>query len=54
MLEGDLESGWNESRNRAVMPWEHARDAVKDSYERTVQIRRERDRPERCDSLQEN
>jgi hypothetical protein len=54
MIEGDLESGWNKTRNRAVMPWEHVRNAVKDSYERTVQIRRERYCPEMCDSVQED
>jgi hypothetical protein len=53
-IEGDLQGAWNKSRDRAVMPWEHAREAVKDSYERTVQIRRELDRPEMCDSLQED
>jgi hypothetical protein len=32
-----------------VMPWKHVRDAVKDSYERTAQIRRARDVPEMSD-----
>jgi hypothetical protein len=36
------------------MPWEKARGAVKDSYDRTVQIRRARDVPEMCDDLPED
>ncbi len=47
-IEEDLESQWyNEGRD--AMPWEHARGAVKDSYVRTGQIRRERDHPELSD-----
>jgi hypothetical protein len=40
-IEGDLESKWYDG-DRAVMPWEHARGAVKDSYERACQIRKKR------------
>jgi hypothetical protein len=36
------------------MTWPKARDAVKDSYERTVQIRRARDVPETRDEVLED
>jgi hypothetical protein len=49
-IEGELESDWhNRSTGGPVIPWKHARDAVKDSYERTSQIRRARDVPEVCE-----
>jgi hypothetical protein len=40
-IECDLESRGYDAE-RAVMPWEYARGAVNDSFERTVQIRKER------------
>jgi hypothetical protein len=43
-IEDELESDWH-SKDEAVMPWNHVRGAVKDSYERTAQIRRARDVP---------
>ena len=36
------------------MTWPRAREAVKDSYERTVQIRRARDVPEVNDDMLED
>jgi hypothetical protein len=48
VLEPELQHGWND-QDEPVMPWEKARGAVKDSYERTVQLRRARDVPEVCD-----
>ena len=39
-IEGELESDWQNRQEHAAMPWNHVRDAVKDSYERTAQIRR--------------
>jgi Glycine zipper len=48
-IEGELEHDWNSRSEGPVLPWKHARDAVKDSYERTAQIRRARDVPETCD-----
>jgi hypothetical protein len=49
-IEGALEKDWHSSaEKKPVMPWKHVRDAVKDSYERTAQIRRARDVPEMCD-----
>jgi hypothetical protein len=50
VLEPDLQHDWN-SRDNQPMPWERARGAVKDSYERTVELRRARDVPEVCDDL---
>jgi hypothetical protein len=50
-IEGELESDWHNDKEEAVMPWKHVRDAVKDSYERTGQIRRERCAPEACDDM---
>ena len=38
-LERDLQRGWADSKN-LPMPWERARGAVKDSYERTVELRK--------------
>jgi hypothetical protein len=48
-IEGHLESDWHSRAGQPVMPWKHVRDAVKDSYERTAQIRRARDVPEMSD-----
>jgi hypothetical protein len=42
----DLEKDWAKSEGIPGMTWPKVRDAVKDSYERTVQIRRARDVPE--------
>jgi hypothetical protein len=44
-IEGELEQDWNSRGDECAMPWQHARDAVKDGYDRTVQIRRARDMP---------
>ena len=48
-IEGDLESDWHGRTGQVVMPWKHVRGAVKDSYERTAQIRRGRDVPVTCE-----
>jgi hypothetical protein len=37
-----LQAEW-EASNESEMPWEQARDAVKDGYDRTVQIRKNRE-----------
>jgi hypothetical protein len=47
----DLEKDWAKSEGIPGMTWPRARDAVKDSYERTVQIRRARDVPEVTDDV---
>jgi hypothetical protein len=48
-IEGDLESKWHDRTTSPAMRWKHVRDAVKDSYERTAEIRRARNVPEVCD-----
>jgi hypothetical protein len=48
-IEPQLEEDWHSRSARPVMPWKHARDAVRDGYERTSQIRRSRDVPEVCE-----
>jgi hypothetical protein len=50
----NLEKDWAKSEGIPGMTWPKARDAVKDSYERTVQIRRARDVPEVCDDRLED
>ena len=47
----DLEKDWARSEGIPGMTWPRARDAVKDSYERTVQLRRARDVPKAYDEL---
>jgi hypothetical protein len=42
-IEGELEQDWNSRMDERSMRWNRARDAVKDGYDRTVQIRRARD-----------
>ena len=46
----DLEKEWAKSEGYPGMTWPKARDAVKDSYERTVELRRARDVREVCDN----
>ena len=53
-IEEDLESDWHNRTEGPAMPWKHVRDAVKDSYERTAQIRRARDVPEVHDDALED
>jgi hypothetical protein len=48
-IENDLEHDWNARAGEPSMPWSRARSAVKDGYDRTVQIRRARDVPEVLD-----
>jgi hypothetical protein len=43
MMEDDLESGWHNAEKPATMPWTRARGAVKDAYDRCVQLRRDRE-----------
>jgi hypothetical protein len=50
-IEDRLEKDWRQPTENPVMPWKHARDAVKDSYDRAAQIRRARDVPPVCDDL---
>jgi uncharacterized protein (TIGR02271 family) len=41
-VERDLAGGWEKMKDRAALGWDRARDAVKDSYDRTIQLREER------------
>ncbi len=41
-IEDDLKSGWGKAREHAGMTWNHARDAVRDAFDRTIQLREER------------
>ena len=41
----DVEQDWAKSEGHPEMKWPKAREAVKDSYERTVQLRKERGQP---------
>jgi hypothetical protein len=52
-VEDRLASEWN-AAVKPAMPWTQARGAVKDAYDRSVQIRRARACPEACDDLQED
>ena len=40
--EADLRAGWVKNPGAADLPWDHAQHAVRDSYERTCQIRKQR------------
>src|SRR5271170_2380426 len=53
LMDEQLQRDWEASKDNE-MPWSKARAAVKDAYDRTVQIRRERERPEKCDQVQED
>jgi phage tail tape-measure protein len=50
LMDQQLQSDWEASKE-TNMPWTKAKGAVKDAYERTVQIRRARDVPEVRDDL---
>jgi hypothetical protein len=52
LMDQQLQKDW-EADEANEMPWAKARGAVKDAYDRTVQIRRERELPEACDEVQE-
>jgi uncharacterized protein (TIGR02271 family) len=41
-VEDELKRGWGTAKDRGSMTWGRARDAVKDAYERTIQLREER------------
>ncbi|WP_020469034.1 hypothetical protein [Zavarzinella formosa] len=43
-LEEDLRDKWERDHRIGAMEWTHARDAVKDSYERTCELRKARER----------
>jgi len=37
-----LRSGWTKARGNSSLEWSQARDAVKDAFDRTIQLREER------------
>jgi uncharacterized protein (TIGR02271 family) len=41
-VEDALKKGWGKAKEQGGMTWGHARDAVKDAYDRTIQLREER------------
>ena len=53
LMDKQLQSDWEASKEN-TMPWTKAKGAVKDAYDRTVQIRRERECAEMCDDVQED
>jgi Glycine zipper len=53
-IEPELEHRWTTTGKNMPMPWVKARSAVKDAYDRTVQLRRSRPCPDECDEVQED
>jgi hypothetical protein len=53
LMDEQLQKDW-EASTENEMPWTKARGAVKDAYDRSVQIRRERECREKCDEIQED
>ena len=51
LMDQQLQSDWEASKEN-TMPWTKAKGAVKDAYDRTVQIRRARDVREVCEDGQ--
>jgi len=41
-VEDDLKRDWGTAKSHQGLSWTHARDAVKDAYDRTIQLREER------------
>jgi uncharacterized protein (TIGR02271 family) len=41
-VEGELKRNWGTAKGHGGMTWSHARDAVRDAYDRTIQLREER------------
>jgi len=50
LMDEQLRKDWEASKD-SPMPWTKAREAVRDAYERTVQIRRAREHPEVTDTV---
>jgi hypothetical protein len=53
LMDEQLQRDWEASKQNK-MPWTKARGAVKDAYDRSVAIRRERESSEMCDDVQED
>jgi uncharacterized protein (TIGR02271 family) len=41
-VEDELKRGWGTAKEHSGMTWGHAREAVRDAYDRTIQLREER------------
>lgn len=41
-VEGELKRDWGTAKRHGGMTWSHARDAVRDAYDRTIRLREER------------
>jgi len=41
-VENDLKRDWGTAKDHGGLSWNHAREAVKDAYDRTIQLREER------------
>jgi len=41
-VESDLKRDWGKSKDHKGLTWTHARDAVRDAFDRTIQLREER------------
>jgi hypothetical protein len=53
LMDAQLQCDWEASKEN-TMPWTKAKGAVKDAYDRTVHIRRERECTKMCDDVQED
>jgi phage tail tape-measure protein len=53
LMDQQLQSDWEASKEN-TMPWTKAKGAVKDAYDRTVQIRRLRNCADRCEEAQDD
>jgi hypothetical protein len=53
LMDEQLQREWEASKENR-MPWTKARGAVKDAYDRTVTLRRERECKKSCDNVQED
>jgi hypothetical protein len=53
LMDEQLQHDWEASKENE-MPWTKARGAVKDAYDRTVALRRERENAGTCDEVQED
>jgi uncharacterized protein (TIGR02271 family) len=41
-VESDLRQGWQKTKHASGLAWDHAKGAIKDAYDRTLQLRAER------------
>lgn len=41
-VEHDLKAGWDKTKHAASSSWDHAKDSIRDAYDRTIKLREER------------